>query len=159
MADVTEVRLPGVGVRHEYTTADGQRIGVLSHRSGRREILVYDRDDPDRCRTVLQLGSDDTHTLAELLGAPHLTEALAAVQRVEGLAIEWITVAATSAAAGRTIGEGRYRTVTGASIVAVLRGDTTVPGPGPEQGLEAGDVVVAVGTAAGLAHLEELLGA
>ncbi len=48
MADVTEVRLPRVGVRHEFTTAEGERIGVLSHRNGRREIVVYDRDDPDR---------------------------------------------------------------------------------------------------------------
>ena len=64
MADVTEVRLPGVGVRHEYTTAEGERIGVLSHRSGRHEIVVYDRDDPDRSRAVLHLSADDTSTLA-----------------------------------------------------------------------------------------------
>ncbi|HWC10877.1 MAG TPA: TrkA C-terminal domain-containing protein [Acidimicrobiales bacterium] len=159
MADVTEVRLPGVGVRHEYTTSEGERIGVLSHRTGRREILVYDREDPDRCRSILHLSADDTRTLAELLGAPHLTEALAAVQRVEGLAIDWVTVAGTAAAAGSTIGEGRFRTVTGASIVAVLRGETTVPSPGPDERLEAGDLAVAVGTPAGLAHLRELLSA
>lgn len=157
MPDVTEVRLPGVGVRHEFTTAEGERIGVLSHRSGRREIVVYDREDPDRCRAMLHLSSDDTRTLAELLGAPHLTEALASVQRIEGLAIEWVTVARTSAAAGSTIGERRYRAVTGSSIVAVLRGESTVPSPGPEERLEAGDVVVAVGTPTGLSQLRELL--
>ena len=158
MGDVTEVRLPGVGVRHEFTTAEGERVGVLSHRTGRREIVVYDREDPDRCRALLHLSADDTRILAELLGAPHLSEALASAQRLEGLAIEWVTVAGTSRAAGRTIGEGRYRAVTGASIVAVLRGETTVPSPGPEQRLEAGDVAVAVGTPAGLGQLRELLG-
>lgn len=159
MAEVTEVRLPGVGVRHEYTTAEGERIGVLSHRSGRREIVVYDRHDPDRSRAVLHLSGDDAHTLAELLGAPHLSEALSSVQRIEGLAIDWVSVAATSKAAGTTIGEGRYRAVTGASIVAVLHGDTTVPGPGPGQRLEAGDVAVAVGSAEALSRLRQLLGA
>jgi TrkA domain protein len=158
MADVTEVRLPGVGVRHEFTTADGERVGVLALRNGRHEIVVYDREDPDRCRAMLHLSVDDTRTLAELLGAPHLSEALAAIQRVEGLAIAWVTVAPTSAAAGSTIGEGRFRARTGASIVAVLRGDTTVPGPGPDQRLEAGDIAVAVGTPAGLGELRELLG-
>jgi TrkA domain protein len=158
MADVTEVRLPGVGVRHEYTTAEGERIGVLSHRSGRHEIVVYDRDDPDRSRAVLHLSADDTRTLAELLGAPHLSEALSSVQRVEGLAIDWVKVAPTSAAAGATIGEGRYRAVTGASIVAVLHEDTTLPSPGPGQRLEPGDVAVAVGTPEGLARLRQLLG-
>lgn len=158
MADVTEVRLPGVGVRHEYTTTDGERIAVLSHRNGRREIAVYDRDDPDRCRAILHLSPDDTRTLAELLGAPHLSEALSSVQRVEGLALDWIRVAPTSAAAGSSIGQGRFRALTGASIVALVRGDATVPSPGPDQRLEAGDMAVAVGTPAGLARLRELLG-
>ena len=49
MADVRETKLPGVGVRHEFTTADGTDIGVLVHHDGRREILVYDSDDPDAC--------------------------------------------------------------------------------------------------------------
>ena len=120
--------------------------------------MAYDLDDPDRSRAILHLSADDTRTLAELLGVPHLTEALASVQRVEGLAIAWVTVTPESAAAGSTIGEGRFRSVTGASIVAVLRGDTTVPGPGPDQRLEVGDVAVAVGNPDGLARLRELLG-
>jgi TrkA domain protein len=157
MADVTEVRVPGVGVRHEYTTAEGERIGVLSHRNGRREIVVYDRHDPDRSRAILHLTAD-TRTLAELLGAAHLSEALSSVQRVEGLAIDWVRVSPTSAAAGSTIGEGRFRALTGASIVALLRGDTTVASPGADKRLEAGDVAVAVGTSEGLARLRELLG-
>ncbi len=158
MADVTEIRLPGVGVRHEFTTAVGERIGVLTHRGGRREIILYDREDPDRCRTILHLSPDDTRTLAELLGAPHIGEVLASVQRLEGLAIDWLSVRDGSAFVGKSIGEGRFRSLTGASIVAVVRGDSSVPGPGPEHRLEAGDVVVAVGTADGLRQLRQLLG-
>lgn len=94
MPEVTETRLPGVGVRHEFTTAEGERVAVVSHRGGRREVAVYDRDDPDACTTLLHLTPDDTRTLAELLGATQVSEALAAVQqqRVEGLAIDWLTV-------------------------------------------------------------------
>lgn len=158
MPEVTEVRLPGVGVRHDYTTEAGERVGVLTHRGGRREILVYDRDDPDRCRAVLHLSNDDTRTLAELLGAPQVSEALTSVQRIEGLAIDWLAIAAESRFSASTIAEGRFRTRTGASIVAIIRGDTTVPSPGPDQRLEAGDVVVAVGTPEGLAQLRDLLG-
>ncbi len=159
MPEVTEIRLPGVGVRHEYTTAEGERVGVVSHRSGRREIVVYDREDPDRCRWVLHLSPDDTQTLAELLGAPHLSEALASVQRIEGLAIDWITVPDRSPFVGATIGDGQFRTRTGASIVAVVRRDTPMPSPGPEHRFEGGDVAVAVGTQEGLAQLRALLGA
>ncbi len=157
MPDVTEIRLPGVGVRHEFTTAEGERVGVLSHRSGRREIVVYDREDPDRCSMVLHLSPADATTLAELLGAPHVSEAIASVQRIEGLAIDWITVPERSQFVGASIGEGRFRSRTGTSIVAVVRGDTTVPGPGPDHRFEAGDVAVAVGTAEGLGQLRDLL--
>ncbi len=158
MPDVTEVRLPGVGVRHEFVTGNDERVAVLSHRNGRREIAVYDRPDPDACSTVLHLSREDARTLAELLGASQVSEALRAVQqRVEGLAIDWVTVAPGSGAVGATIAAGRYRTETGASIVAVIRGETTVAAPDPTFSFEAGDVVVAVGTAEGLAVLRSLM--
>lgn len=158
MAEVTETVLPGVGVRHEFTTAAGERVGVLVLRNGRREVLRYDQADPDACSALLHLTTDDSRTLAELLGASQVSETVTAVQQqIEGLAIEWLEVDDGSAAVGTTIAEGAYRTRTGASIVAVLRGDTSIPAPGPEFTFEAGDVVVAVGTTAGLAQLRSLL--
>lgn len=158
MAEVTETVLPGVGVRHEFTTAAGERVGVLVLRNGRREVLLYDQADPDACSALLHLTTDDSRTLAELLGASQVSETVTAVQQqIEGLAIEWLEVDDGSAAVGTTIAEGAYRTRTGASIVAVLRGDTSIPAPGPEFTFEAGDVVVAVGTTAGLAQLRSLL--
>ena len=158
MAEVRETVLPGVGVRHEFTTADGEQVGVLVHRTGRREVLVYDEADPDSCRSQLSLSPDDSRTLAELLGVSQVSEAVSAVQQqIEGLAIEWLEVDHGSAAVGTTIAEGMYRTRTGSSIVAVIRGDSTIPAPGPELAFEAGDVVVAVGTTAGLSQLRALL--
>lgn len=156
MTEVRETKLPGVGVRHDFTTADGREMGVLVHRGGRREILIYDEDDPDTC-TFVSLSADDTRTLSELLGASQVTEAVAAVQQdIEGLAIEWIQVDGATAA-GISINDGGYRTRTGASIVAVIRGEETVPAPGPEFVLRAGDVAVSVGTTGGLETLRELL--
>jgi len=159
MPEVTEIQLPGVGVRHEFTTAGGERVGVVSHRTGRRELVVYDRHDPDRCTTVLHLSPDDTRALSELLGATQVSEALIAVQqRVEGLAIDWVTIPPGSRAVGTSLGEGQFRSRTGVSIVAVARGSTTIAAPGPDHRFEAGDVAVAVGTPDGLAQLQGLLG-
>lgn len=160
MAEVIETQLPGVGVRFDFDTTEGARVGVLVHRSGRREVLLYDdAADPDRCRTVLQLSHDDSRTLVELLGASQVSEVQQAVQQqIEGLAIEWVTVEADSPAIGRTIGDGAYRTRTGASIVAVLRGEASHPAPEPDFAFAAGDVAVAVGTVDGLAKLARLLG-
>ena len=159
MADVRETKLPGVGVRHEFTTADGRLVAVLVLRDGRRQLLTYDRDDPDACTSMLDLTPDDTRTIGELLGASRVTEEVEAVvqQHIEGLAIEWIVIDDHSEAAGSTIGDGAYRTRTGASLVAVIRGEESIPAPGPEFELLARDVVVAVGTDAGLAALRRLL--
>jgi TrkA domain protein len=158
MADVNETVLPGVGVRHEFATADGDRVGVLVHRTGRRELIIYDHADPDACSALLQLTTDDSRTLAELLGASQVSEAVTAVQQqIEGLAIEWLEVDERSSAVGTTIADGMYRTRTGASVVAVIRGDTSIPAPGPDLAFEAGDMVVAVGTTQGLEQLRSLL--
>ena len=158
MPDVSETLLPGVGVRHEFVTSSGERLAVLTHRTGRRELAVYDRADPDRCTAVLHLSHDDTRTLAELLGASPVSEAVSAVQqRLEGLAIDWVAIPAGSPVVGATIAEGEFRTRTGSSIVAVVRGADTLPAPGPDHRFEAGDVVVAVGTTEGLAQLRSLL--
>ena len=158
MARITETWLPGVGVRHEFVSTSGQRIAIVSHRSGRRELAVYRRDDPDACTTVLELDAEDTAVLAEILGAPQVAAAVHAMQRIEGLALDWLSVESSSPSAGTTIGAGRYRTRTGASIVAVIRGEETHAAPGPEFELQAGDVVVAVGNAEGLNQLGALLG-
>ncbi len=158
MSNVNETRLPGVGVRHEYINEAGQSVGVITHHDGRREVVVYDSADPDACASLLTLTRADSQTLAELLGASHVTETVAAVQhQIDGLAIEWIHVTPGTAVVGQSIRDGEYRTRTGASIVAVMRGDTSVPAPDPEFVFDEGDVVVAVGTAEGLAALRSFM--
>lgn len=157
MPDIDETLLPGVGVRHEFTTAGGERLALVTHRTGRRELAVYDRDDPDTCRTVLHLSEDDTTALGELLGVSHVSETVRAAQRLEGVAIDWVDVPARSRFVGLTIGDGRFRTETGTSIVAIIRGDTTIAAPGPNAPFAADDVVVAVGTPEGLKRLRSLL--
>ena len=81
------------------------------------------------------------------------------MQRIEGVAIDWIRIRPGSEQTGATIGEGRLRTRTGSSVVALVRGDDTLPAPGPDVVLESGDVVVAVGTPDGLRQLRDLLDA
>lgn len=158
MADVTETQLPGVGVRYEFTTNDGERVGVLCHHTGRRELVVYDRSDPDRAGRLLALDAADARTLTELLGAAHVSEVLGEMrQRIEGLALDWVEVAPDSALAGRSLGDGALRTRTGCSVVAVLRESVTTAAPGPEFVVEPGDVLVAVGTPDGLGSLRAAL--
>jgi TrkA domain protein len=158
MGEVRETKLPGVGVRHEFTSGSGDDLGVLVHHDGRREFLIYDSDDPDACSTIVTLSSSDARTLSELLGASQVTEVVSAVQQeIEGLAIEWLEVDSDSPARSATIGDGAYRTKTGASVVAVIRDHRSIPAPGPDFAFEAGDVIVAVGTPEGVTALRHLI--
>ncbi len=158
MAQVAETPLPGVGVRYDFVTTAGDRVGVLVHRTGRRELLLYDSADPDACGRVVRLDADDTHTLAELLGGNQVSEHLAALQQdIEGLTIDWLPVGARSACSGCTLREAALRSTTGVSIVAVVRGDETIPAPGGDFRLLPGDTAVAVGTPEGIKELFHLL--
>jgi TrkA domain protein len=151
MGDVSETTLPGVGVRYDFLTASGLRIGVLVRRSGRRELLLYSRDDPDALAAQVNLDSDDARTLAELLGASRIAEHLAAVQQdIEGLSIDWILVEDGSEWGGRRLGEAGVHTNTGVSVVAVLAADRVIAAPGANDVLEPDATVVAVGSPDGL---------
>src|ERR687891_126926 len=109
MSTVNETSLPGLGIRFEFTTKEGVRLGVFHRSGGRQDLLVYDRDDPDRCRESISLDDEDA------------------------------------------------RTLTGVSVVAVLRDEQAIPAPGPEQRLEAGDTLVVVGTPRGIERLAVML--
>ena len=152
MPDVEETRLPGVGVRFAFTTAGGARLGVIAHRSGKRELLVYDRGDPDACDAVIGLGEDDTRTLVDLLGGSEVTEHIGTAirQSLDGLELEWAELdAQASCRSGRPISELGLRSGTGASIVAIIRDDQTVISPRSDFTLQAGDIAVLVGSSAG----------
>ncbi len=158
MTDVNETKLPGVGVRFDFTTTRGEDVGVIVHRGGRRELIVYDTADPDRCTTILHLSVDDTHTLNEVLGGSRISELTTTVEKeIEGLSIDWITVSDSSGFVGKSIGEGMIRSRTGVSIVAVLRGDETFASPEPSFIFEPGDVAVAVGTPPGIDETRTIL--
>lgn len=158
MSEVTEVKLPGVGIRYEFQTEGGNVVGVVTHRSGRRELYVATPEDKDEFRLVLGLGAEDARTLAELLGVSRVAEHLAELQqRIEGLAIDWLPVREDSPYAGGTIGDARVRTRSGVSVVALVREDQAIPAPGPDQVMQAGDFLVVVGTGRGIEQVVELL--
>jgi TrkA domain protein len=158
MSEIHEVKLPGVGVRYEFETGERKRIGVISHRTGLREIYVSRSDDPDEFKRVLGLSADDARTLAELLGATRVAQQLAELQqRIEGLVIDWLPVREDSAYVGKTIGDARVRTRTGVSVVAIVRGEDAVPAPGPSERLQSGDYLVVVGTGRGVEQAVELM--
>lgn len=158
MPKIEETSLPGVGLRLDFTAEDGSRIGVVHHRTGRRDLFVCTAEDPDVAVVSLNLSDEDSHALSEALGGSTVVENLMDLQqRIEGLAIDWLTVDEGTPYAGKTIGDARIRTRTGVSVVAVIRGDQGHPAPGPDFRVEAADTLVVVGTTEGIKTVNEIL--
>lgn len=157
MVEITETPLPGVGARFEMQTTAGQLLGVVSRPSGRRDLVVYDEDDPDAVRVTMALTADEAISLAQLLGAAAITEELVGIPSlVQGLSIDWLSIPESSPT--RTIGELAIRTTTGSSVIAIVREGVTLPAPGPEESLVGGDTVLLAGTPEGIAGAGKLLG-
>ena len=132
--DVTEVLLPGVGLRYEFTNHQGDRLGVVARRTGDFEVVVYKAEDPDAARTVLRLNAEEADTVAEILGAPRIAERFADLTKeVPGLLSGQVEVRAGSPYDSQPLGSTRARTRTGASIVAIVRGNDVIASPTPRR--------------------------
>jgi TrkA domain protein len=155
--EVERTALPGIGLRHEFVTGKGQHAAVVSHVSGRRDIVIYRPQDPDTVQATLSLSIDEANGVAELLGTSRIVERLADLQRqVVGLATIQVPITAGSPYDGRTLGDTRARTRTGASIVAVIRAGGIIGSPRPDFVFHPGDLVVVVGTAEGAEGVTDL---
>jgi TrkA domain protein len=156
--EIRETKLPGVGIEFDFRTDAGDHVGVISRHSGRREVVVYDADDPDAVGTHLELNPAESAALAELLGGTRITAQLAALSaEIEGLFIDWLPLG--EGFSPMSIADTEMRTRTGSSVIAIIRGGAAVPAPGPDDVLEPGDTVVLVGTKEGIADAGRLLGA
>ena len=65
---VIQAPLPGIGLRLEFVTAAGQRVGVVQRQQGNLELFISHADDPDLVATSLNLTENEVSTLTGLLG-------------------------------------------------------------------------------------------
>jgi TrkA domain protein len=156
--DVTEVLLPGVGLRYEFVNHDGDRIGVIARRTGEFELVRYPAGDPDASQALMRLNVEEAGTLAEILGAPRMAERFADLTReVPGLEAARLEVQQGTAFVDQPLGQTRARTRTGVSVVAIVRGDDVIASPPPSEVLRAGDVLVVVGTRDGISRVKQII--
>lgn len=139
--------LPGVGKKISFQTAEEQKIVIIVHHSGKRDLYFFQNSDEDEADYFLSLTSEETRELgAQLLGAtyqPVDDEKMEIFQKQ--LVMEWIKLTPKSPFVDKQIAESRIRTHTGASIIAVMQGDDMTVSPDITFVLKAGDTVMAAG--------------
>ena len=140
---------------------------TLSARSKRPEIAIVARASDEDAEKKLRLAGADRvvtpystagRVMANLVLKPQVTAFLDVVTTAEGenFMLEEIEVKRTCERAGRTIRDLRVRDETGAIIVAIRKSDGTFDTtPSPEERIEAGDVLIGVGTPEEIRKLED----
>ncbi|MEE4241578.1 MAG: cation:proton antiporter regulatory subunit [Desulfopila sp.] len=150
--------LPGVGKKISMQTADDDKIVVIVHHSGKRDLYFFKESDEDEADYFISLTGEETRELgAQLLGAtyqPVDDEKMRIFQNQ--LIMEWIKLTAESPVVGKQIAESRIRTLTGASIIAVMHGDEMTVSPDVDFVLRAGDTVMVAGKKNQIATFEKL---
>lgn len=145
-------------MRHDVLTESGRKISVVSHRTGERDLAIFDAEDPDSSIDSIALTDDEAAALADVLGASLMLGQLAGLgDQTAGVFTEQISLPADSAYVGRPMGDTKARTRTSASIVAIVRGSHVIPSPTPDVLFEHGDIIVAVGTRSGLDAMSRLI--
>ena len=141
---------------------------TLSARAARPDIFIVARaSDDSATRKLLLVGADRVVQpyssaglrIANLVLKPQVADYLDIVSTAGGheLRFEEITVGATCPAAGRPLSDLNIQEATGAMVVAIRRGSGAfVTTPAPDDVLDAGDVLIGVGSTDDIRKLEEL---
>lgn len=153
---VYESDLPGVGKKHEIDLPDGSQLVVVTHNEGRREVFLRESPESDS-EKLFELPDRLARQIGTIMEGAYFQPVKS--QNIETLLggdtlLEWVEVDDDSPIVGQTLGESDLRAETGASVVAIERGDDVIPSPGADTTIEAGDTLVVVGTRANCEEFE-----
>jgi TrkA domain protein len=157
--DLTETRLPGIGVKYGFRTGQGARLAVIQHNDGNRDVYYYAHPNDDEPAAVIELHDDEARQLGVVLGGayerPKIIEDLEFA--LGELQIEWVPVPDDSPLIGMTLAECGFRARAGITVIAILRQPEPVVGAQPDDRLAQGDTLVVVGRAGSYVAFRRLL--
>jgi TrkA domain protein len=142
-----EIDLPGVGKKYAINTVDGERMTIILHTTGHREIYLFDQD-ADFPNAAVRMDDEEARQVGAILsGAFFQPVPSQDLETVLGeLTIDWYRVKA-GRLPGHTIEELHIRAETGVSVIAVIRpGSPDIPNPSPQTRIEDADTLVVIGS-------------
>lgn len=160
MSTIRETSLPGVGRKFQVETASGDRLVIVIHDDGTRELYHFTRKEPDRVASVVTLADSEARQIAGIIGGlTYVPKALPSAEIVlDDLLLEWYTIEAGSNCIGKTIRDLQVRTVTGASIVSIIEPDRVKRlNPEADTRLNEGATLVLAGDRRTIQALKQLL--
>ncbi len=160
MSNISEANLPGVGRKFQIEATSGDRMTIVIHDDGTRELYHFARKNPDKVASVVTLTDSEARQVAGIIGGlTYVPKALPSAEIVlDDLLIQWHTVEPDAACIGKTIQELQVRTATGGSIVSIIEPDRVKRiHPGPDTVLNEGATLILAGDRQTLTRLKRLL--
>ena len=160
MSTISEAFLPGVGRKFQVETTSGDRLVIVIHDDGLRELYHFARKNLDRPASVLRLSDGEARQIAGIIGGlTYVPRSLPMAEVVlEDLVLEWFTIEPGAACVGRSIRDLQVRTRTGASIVSIIEPDQTKrTNPEADTVLNVGATLIAAGDRRTINALKRLL--
>lgn len=148
MKPIRETDLPGIGRKFLIETQSHDRLTVVVHDDGKRELYHHYYDDPDETISMITLNDNEARSVAGILGGMvYRPKALENMEiALNDMVIEWCKVEPHYKAVDKTIGQLEVRKKTGVSVIAIIEKDNTkIINPGPDNVIHEGATIVLVG--------------
>ena len=160
MSTISESNLPGVGRKFQIETISGDRLVVVIHDNGHRELYHFDRRNLEKPVSVLSLTDGEARQIAGIVGGlSYVPKALPTTEVVlDDLVIEWFTIQPGARSIGKTISDMQARTKSGASIVSIIEPNNEKRvNPVPGTIINEGATLIIAGDRRNLSKLKNIL--
>jgi TrkA domain protein len=147
MSTISETYLPGVGRKFQVETTSGDRLVIVIHDDGTRELYHFTRRNMERASSVLQLSDGEARQIAGIIGGlTYVPRSLPIAEVVlEDLVLEWFRIEPGAACIGMT-------------IVSIIEPDQTKrTNPEAHTVLNAGATLIVAGDRRSINALKRLL--
>ncbi|RAK20529.1 potassium/proton antiporter regulatory subunit (CPA2 family) [Anoxybacillus vitaminiphilus] len=146
--NIRESELPGVGKKFEVFTKNKDKMVIIIHDNGRRELYYFEQDNYEDYVASAAFDDTEARQIAAIIGG--MTYKPKALENIEiafdGLVIEWFKVEQGAQAANQSIGQLNVRQSFDVNIIAIVKKNhQIIHTPGPENIIEEGDTLIVSG--------------
>jgi len=149
-----ETDLPGIGKKFSIITSKGDKVAVVIHLTGKREIFYFEEGDFDDPVCDIVLNEEEANQLGSVLMGAYFKPEQEKIKEVllPNLAIEWVKVSENSPLANKSIAQSQIRKKTGVTIISIIRDGKSIINPLPDEIVYPGDELVLIGTREQIEH-------